>query len=78
MDPQTGRSAEALDLRALPPPEPMLAIQAALAGMAVGETLEALLARRPVYFLPHLERAGHACTLEQLDPDTWKLTVTKA
>lgn len=47
-----------LDNRGLSPPEPMLRILAALERREPGETLEALLDRRPVFLFPELEERG--------------------
>ncbi len=66
-----------LDLRDLEPPQPMVKILAALESMEPGGRLLALLPRKPVYFLPHIEEANHSYTLHQRDEDTWELQITK-
>ncbi len=66
-----------LDLRDLEPPQPMVKILAALESMEPGGQLLALLSRKPVYFLPHLEEANHSHTLHQRDEITWELRITK-
>lgn len=66
-----------LDLRDLEPPAPMVEILTALAPLAPGEVLEALLSRRPVFLLPRLEEQGHAHRLEPQGGD-WLLRIVKA
>ena len=48
-----------LDLTGLMPPEPMVRILEALAGMEAGEVLFALLEREPVFLFPELAARGH-------------------
>lgn len=50
---------EELDLRDLPPPEPMVRIIAALDELRPGDVLFALLAREPVFLFPELAKGGH-------------------
>ena len=67
-----------LDLRDLEPPEPMVRIMAALERMNPGESLQAVLPRRPVYLLPILEKAGHRFDVVEESEDRWVLTIAKA
>ena len=67
-----------LDLRDLEPPEPMVRILAALESMKSGESLRALLPRRPVYLLPILEEAGHRFEVVEESDERWLLTIAKA
>ena len=67
-----------LDLRDLEPPQPMVKIMASLEGMAAGEALRALLPRKPVYLLPHLEGIVQSYELEELAEDCWELRLIKA
>lgn len=48
-----------LDLTGLTPPQPMLRILDALAGMAPGQVLFALLDREPLLLFPELTQRGH-------------------
>ncbi len=66
-----------LDIRDLEPPEPMVAIVAALAELASGEQLEARLPRRPVYLLPVLAEQNVPYEMEPLDDGSWLLRLTK-
>ncbi|RJL10557.1 DUF2249 domain-containing protein [Paracoccus siganidrum] len=50
---------EKLDLTGLTPPQPMLRILDALAGMAPGQVLFALLDREPLLLFPELTQRGH-------------------
>jgi len=66
-----------LDLRGLEPPEPFVAIMAALTEMAPGEQLEAQLPRRPVYLLPVLAEQGIPHDVEATEDGSWILRLTK-
>jgi TusA-related sulfurtransferase len=50
---------EALDLRELDPPEPMIRILEALEELKPGDVLFALLAREPVFLFPELAKRAH-------------------
>lgn len=50
---------EELDLRDLPPPEPMVCILEALDELRAGDVLFALLAREPLFLFPELAKRGH-------------------
>ncbi|MFG1204598.1 DUF2249 domain-containing protein [Xanthobacter aminoxidans] len=50
---------EALDLRELDPPEPMIRILEALEDLQPGDVLFALLAREPVFLFPELAKRAH-------------------
>ncbi|MGD9935699.1 MAG: DUF2249 domain-containing protein [Dehalococcoidia bacterium] len=47
-----------IDNRGLQPPEPMVRILGALAGLPPGEVLVALMDREPLMIYPELERRG--------------------
>lgn len=47
-----------VDARGLEPPQPMVRILEALAGLRKGDKLRALTDRRPVHLYPHLEERG--------------------
>ena len=66
-----------LDLREMEPPQPMVEIMAALKGMASGAVLVALLPRKPVYLLPHLEGKVSSYTLEEKEEACWELRLIK-
>jgi uncharacterized protein (DUF2249 family) len=57
--PTPRHAAATLDVRDLPPPEPMQRILEVLATLRPGEWLHVHHARRPVYLLPLLEQQGH-------------------
>jgi len=67
-----------LDLRGLEPPQPFVKIMEALEEMPPGGELRALLPRRPVYLLPHLEGRVRRHTLTELAEDCWELHLVKA
>lgn len=53
-----------LDLRDLPPPEPMVRILDALELLQPGQRLEAMTPYRPLPLLPMLEKLGYAWQVE--------------
>lgn len=65
-----------LDNRDLDPPEPMMRILAAIATIAPGEVLSALLCREPAFLFPELAKRGHRWT-GGFEPDgtTYKVLV---
>jgi len=67
-----------LDLRELEPPGPMVEILQALARMAPGELLDALLPRRPVLLFPEMEAGGHSYEVEDLPGGECRLRIIKA
>ena len=65
-----------LDNRGLPPPEPMVRILEALAGISSQDQLVVLMDREPLLLYPELERRGFAWTFVAGAPQV--LTVAKA
>ena len=63
---ETAAMPPLLDLRHLPPPEPMQRILDALETLAAGERLDALTPQRPEPLLPTLARWGYAWRIEGL------------
>lgn len=57
---------EPLDLRELPPPEPMEQILQRLHALPPGERLVALTPMKPLPLLPMLEQLGFACHMQEL------------
>lgn len=70
-------SGQELDLRDLEPPQPMVAVLEALEGLEKGQSLTALLDRRPIHLFPELEarKAGYRC--EERSDGAWVLVVLK-
>lgn len=60
------RADEPLDLRGLPPPEPMEQILQRLHLLPPGERLVALTPVKPLPLLPLLEQLGFACHMREL------------
>lgn len=67
-----------LDLRALPPPQPMQRILDALAGLAPGRRLEALTPLRPLPLLPMLAAQGFSWQLFDLDDGQARIIIEHA
>ncbi len=55
----------------------MVRILAALERMNSGESLTAVLPRRPVYLLPILEQARHRFEVVEESEERWVLTIAK-
>jgi uncharacterized protein (DUF2249 family) len=66
-----------LDVRELPPPEPMLRILEALPSLAGGQVLLVRHARRPVYLYPRLEELGYVCETRELSPGQVELRIRR-
>lgn len=64
-----------LDLRHLPPPEPMQRILEALDALPPGACLHALTPHRPGPLLPVLEQQGYAWRLDDLDDGGARIAV---
>ena len=57
---------DVLDLRGLPPPEPLVRTLEAVEALPKGEELVVLTERRPVHLLPLLLERGVSVTLREL------------
>lgn len=61
-----------LDLRDLPPPEPMQRALEALAALPAGARLTLLTRFRPVHLLEHLTTQGYSGISEELPDNSWR------
>jgi uncharacterized protein (DUF2249 family) len=61
-----------LDLRDLPPPEPMQRALAALADLPAGAPLTVLTRFRPAHLLEHLAARGYSGISEELPDQSWR------
>ena len=66
-----------LDLRGLPPPEPMQRILDALDALAPGACLQALTPHRPGPLLPVLEQQGYAWRLDDLSDGGSRIAICR-
>lgn len=66
-----------IDNRGLSPPEPMVRILGALAKLADGDELVALMDREPLLLYPELERRGFEWTFDESSAGA-RLTVRRA
>lgn len=69
--------AAKLDVRDLPPPEPMQQILAALGRLDIGQWLYVRHARRPIHLLPLLEQQGHSYSCDERQDGTFDFWVQK-
>lgn len=67
-----------LDVRGLPPCEPMERILAACAALAPGDTIHALISREPLPLYPLLQQRGLAWQVLALDEDGCELLIRLA
>lgn len=67
-----------LDLRGLPPPEPMIRILEEFERIAPGGRLRAITERRPVFLFPELEARGARFTSEESDDGRWITRITRS
>lgn len=66
-----------LDNRGLSPPEPMLRILAACESLQRGDSVEALMDRRPVFLFPELESRGLAYDCDPCGDGSFRVTVKR-
>jgi uncharacterized protein (DUF2249 family) len=65
-----------LDVRGLEAPEPMVRVLAELDTLAVGQRLEILHDRRPLFLYPHIEERGFAHETDEPSPGLVRIVVT--
>jgi len=73
-----GGDTLALDVRGLPPCEPMERILAAIETLAPGQSLLATISREPRPLLPMLEQRGFVWRIERNDADGCELRIWHA
>jgi len=66
-----------VDLRSLPPPEPMQQALAATHRLGRHETLLVRTRFRPVHLIEHLEADGWLVEAEEIEPDHWETTILR-
>lgn len=70
------REAEAtIDVRGLPPPEPMVRVLECLDGLAPGGTLTVLHERRPMLLYPQLDERGFTHTTDEPEPGLVRIVI---
>ena len=67
-----------VDARGLEPPQPLVVILEALAGLAQGATMRARTDRRPLHLYAHLEERGFAGETEEQDDGSFITTIRRA
>ncbi|HTY80810.1 MAG TPA: DUF2249 domain-containing protein [Candidatus Bathyarchaeia archaeon] len=73
-----GRDQEALDIRGLEPPEPMLRVLERLDTLAPGESVTVLHDRRPVFLYPQLDARGFLHDTEDLERGLVRIVIRRA
>lgn len=67
-----------LDVRGLPPPEPMQHVMEALAGLPVRTTLVVQIHREPVFLFGMIEPKGWRHSAREIARDHWEVCLWRA
>ena len=67
-----------LDVRGLPPPEPMVLTLQRLETLGAGEVLVQVNGREPVYLLPMLTERGYRFVVDQQGPGLFHVRIWRA
>jgi uncharacterized protein (DUF2249 family) len=67
-----------VDARGLEPPQPMMAILAAVEGLRAGATLRARTDRKPLHLYPELQARGMCYVSEEQTDGSWVTVLTRA
>ena len=67
-----------LDVRGLPPPEPMVRVLELLDRLAPGDTLTVLHERRPMFLYPQLDDRGFAHVSDEPEPGLVRIVIRRA
>jgi uncharacterized protein (DUF2249 family) len=70
--------AATIDVRGLPPPQPMVLVLERLTDLAEGETLEVLHERRPVFLYPQLDERGFSHETDEPAPGLVRIRIRRA
>lgn len=73
----TGEGQDALDLRGLEPPEPMLRVLERLDTIGTGHRLTVLHDRRPLFLYPQLDARGFLHETEELEPGLVRIVIRR-
>jgi len=68
-------AAATIDVRGLPPPEPMVRVLECLDGLAPGDTLTVLHERRPMFLYPQLDERGFTHTTDEPEPGLVRIVI---
>ncbi len=69
--------APTLDVRGLPPPQPMLRVLEELDGLAPGASLTVLHDRRPMFLYPQLDDRGFTHATDEPTPGLVRIVITR-
>ena len=72
-----GESADTLDVRGLPPPEPMVRVLERLDRLAPGGTLTVLHERRPMFLYPQLDDQGFTHVTDEPEPGLVRIVIRR-
>ena len=70
-------AAPALDVRGLPPPQPMLRVLERVDSLAPGASLTVIHDRRPMFLYPQLEDRGFTHATEEPAPGVVRIVITR-
>lgn len=74
-EPASRDAAATLDVRGLPPPEPMVRVLECLDGLAPGDTLTVLHERRPMFLYPQLDERGFTHATDEPEPGLVRIVI---
>lgn len=66
-----------VDVRGLEPPQPMVRVLEALDGLGVGQRLEVIHDRRPLFLYPQLDERGFVHATDEPEPGVVRITVRR-
>jgi uncharacterized protein (DUF2249 family) len=75
--PAAAEAPGALDVRGLPPPQPMVRVLERLDCLAPGATLTVLHERRPMFLYPQLDDRGFLHTTDEPAPGLVRIVITR-
>ena len=76
-EPAAGETPGALDVRGLPPPQPMVRVLERLDTLAPGASLTVLHERRPMFLYPQLEDRGFTHATDEPAPGLVRIVITR-
>ena len=74
----SGGAASTLDVRGLPPPQPMVAVLERLETLAPRETLTVIHDRRPMFLYPQLDDRGFTHRTDEPEPGVIRIVIERA
>jgi uncharacterized protein (DUF2249 family) len=74
----THETTHEIDVRGLPPPEPLMRVLEAVATLVAGARLVAVTERRPLHLLAELDARGLSHRCEETADGSWRTTIARS